>query len=67
LAFLVVREDPADRELALLVGPAALASSILLAREPSALGSRLRVVSTYLLAAAIALLVAVGASLYYLP
>lgn len=57
-------ENPGDRELALLVSPAALAATILLSREPSALGSRLRVVSTYALFGAAALLVLVGACLY---
>lgn len=64
LSLLVLVEDPGDRELALLVTPAALAATILLSREPSALGSRLRLVSTYALGAATALLVFVGALLY---
>lgn len=64
LSLVVLAEDPGDRELALLVTPAALAATILLSREPSALGSRLRLVSTYALAGATALLVLVGAFLY---
>jgi hypothetical protein len=64
LSGLALREDPADRDLALLVAPAALAAGILLAREPSALGSRLRVLSTYLLFAGIIVLVLVGGWLY---
>lgn len=66
LSALALREDLADRDLALLVAPAALASGILLAREPSALGSRLRVLSTYLLVAGVVALVLVGGWLYQL-
>jgi hypothetical protein len=64
LSALALREDLADRDLALLLAPAALASGILLAREPSALGSRLRVLSTYLLFAGVIVLVLVGGWLY---
>jgi len=50
--------------LALIVGPAALAASVLLAREPSTLGSRLRMVSSLTLAAALLVLVASSVILY---
>lgn len=63
-AAVALREDPDDPVLGLLVGPAALAASVLLAREPSALGSRLRVLSTYLVLGAVAVLFSVGAYLY---
>lgn len=62
--IVALREDPANPVLGLLVGPAALAASVLFAREPSALGSRLRVLSTYLVFGAVAFLFAVGAFLY---
>jgi hypothetical protein len=58
-------EQPTDlRTLAVVVGPAALAASILLAREPSTLGSRLRLVSSLTVTMALLALVLVSAGLY---
>ena len=58
-------EQPTDlRTLALTVGPAALAASVLLAREPSTLGSRLRLASSLCLAGALLLLVGVSGTFY---
>ena len=53
-AVVVLRPPPSD--LALIVGPATFAASVLLSREPSALGSRLRVVTTVTVTVATALL-----------
>lgn len=52
------------RTLALIAGPAALAASVLLAREPSTLGSRLRLTSTWVLGLALGTLVVVTVWLY---
>lgn len=52
------------RTLALIVGPAALAASVLLAREPSTLGSRLRQLSSLVLGVALLGLVGVSVALY---
>ncbi|PQP16399.1 hypothetical protein C5613_36565 [Rhodococcus opacus] len=64
----VVGSDPTPvldlRTLALIVGPAALAASVLLAREPSTLGSRLRQLSSLVLGAALLGLIATSAALY---
>lgn len=58
LAVVLVGDPTKDiRTLGLVVGPTALAASVLLAREPSTLGSRLRLVSTMLLSVALMLLV----------
>lgn len=54
VAWLIRDADPSPRELALLIGPGALAASIVLAREPSALGSRLRRLSNLWVVAAMA-------------
>jgi hypothetical protein len=68
LALLIVAllvERPGDlRTLAVIVGPAALAASVLLAREPSTLGSRLRLVSSLAVTAALLGLISVSAVLY---
>lgn len=59
------REDSLTlRDAALAVGPAALAASILLAREPSTLGSRLRVASSSAVFAALVFVVVVAAWKY---
>lgn len=58
-------DAPTDlRTLVLIVGPAALAASVLLGREPSTLGSRLRLVSSLTLAGSLLVLVGVSVSLY---
>jgi len=56
-AALVVEQTNDLKTLALVVGPSALAASVLLAREPSTLGSRLRLLSTAVLGAALIALV----------
>lgn len=54
LAVALLLERTNDlKTLALVVGPSALAASVLLAREPSTLGSRLRLLSTVVLGAAL--------------
>lgn len=55
---------PTLRDAALVVGPAALAASILLAREPSTLGSRLRVASSSAVLAALLFVVVMAAWKY---
>ncbi|WP_156960937.1 hypothetical protein [Kocuria marina] len=68
LALLILAlmiEQPTDlRSLALIVGPAALAASVLLGREPSTLGSRLRWVSSVILSATLLTLILVSVVLY---
>lgn len=54
---LIVDPTKDVRTLGLVVGPSALAASVLLAREPSTLGSRLRLASTLLLGNALLILV----------
>ncbi len=62
LATVLLREKTSDlKTLALVVGPAALAASVLLGREPSTLGSRLRLLSTLVLGCAVVALL--GASI----
>lgn len=56
----VVGLRPAPRDLALAVAPATFAASVLLAREPSALGSRLRIITTTLVIVATAVLIFVA-------
>ncbi|WP_157545997.1 hypothetical protein [Mycobacterium sp. IS-1742] len=54
LSMVLMREPTKDlRTLGLIVGPSALAASVLLAREPSTLGSRLRLASTLVLAGSV--------------
>lgn len=58
-------ERPTDlKTLAIVVGPAALGASILLSREPSTLGSRLRTTSSLTVAAALLALVGSAGVLY---
>ena len=66
-AVVALRPPPSD--LALIVGPATFAASVLLSREPSALGSRLRVVTTVAVTGATVLLaLAAGFALWsHLP
>ncbi|PZF63079.1 hypothetical protein DEI81_09085 [Curtobacterium sp. MCBD17_013] len=65
LSLALLHEKPEQlRDLALIVGPAALAASVLLVREPSTLGSRLRLTSSLLLAIALGVLVLVATFLY---
>ncbi len=65
LAIALLTEQPDDlRTLAVVVGPAALAASILLAREPSTLGSRLRLASSLTVTIALLGLILVAAGLY---
>lgn len=64
VAWLIRNADPGPRELALLVGPGALAASIVLAREPSALGSRLRRLSNLWVVAGMAAVFLVAAWRY---
>lgn len=58
---LVVRRPSQLTELLVVVGPTAAAAGLLLSREPSTLGSRLRLPLTVLLAAAVGALTAVAA------
>lgn len=58
------RTDLDLRTLALIAGPAALAASVLLAREPSTLGSRLRLLSSLFLGSSLVILVATAVVLY---
>ena len=68
LTAALIYESPRElRELALIVGPSALAASALLNREPSTLGSHLRRRSTTTLSAALLLLLLVGAGSYLWP
>lgn len=53
-------------DLALIVGPSALAASVLLARDPTTLGSRLRFVSSLSLIVAMVALLGTAAFLYVL-
>ena len=65
LILALVAEQPTDlRSLALIVGPAALAASVLLGREPSTLGSRLRWVSSVALSVTLLALILVSSILY---
>jgi hypothetical protein len=65
LTLALVHEGPTQlKDLALIVGPSALAASVLLAREPSTLGSRLRFVSSGLLFLALVAQLGVAVSLY---
>jgi hypothetical protein len=65
LTLALIHEHPTKlRDLALIVGPSALAASVLLAREPSTLGSRLRLMSSAILAAALAALIVVATTQY---
>ncbi len=65
LALAVVHEAPRRlQDLALIIGPSALAASVLLNREPSTLGSHLRRRSTIVLAGALLLLLAAGTASY---
>lgn len=65
LCAALIVEQPQDlRTLAVVAGPAALAASVLLAREPSTLGSRLRLVSSICLVAALIVLIAVSTVLF---
>lgn len=58
LAIVLVVDRTKDlRTVALVVGPVALAASILVAREPTTLGSRLRLASSLLLGVAVVLLI----------
>ncbi|THJ67484.1 hypothetical protein E8P82_05145 [Arthrobacter echini] len=52
--------------LALIVGPSAIAASVLLTREPSTLGSRLRLASSILVALTLVALVSTATLLYVL-
>jgi hypothetical protein len=61
LSVAILVFDPSRRDVALVAAPATFAASILLAREPSALGSRLRRVSTFLVVAATGLLLSIAA------
>lgn len=68
LAAAVAYESPRElRELALIVGPSALAASVLLNREPSTLGSHLRRRSTTALGGALLLLLITGTWSYLWP
>ncbi|MBB2903095.1 hypothetical protein FHR75_003937 [Kineococcus radiotolerans] len=68
LAIAVAFEAPHElSDLALIVGPSALAASALLNREPSTLGSHLRRRSTTVLSIALLLLLLVGALSYLWP
>jgi hypothetical protein len=60
----MIRERPQGRDLALLAGPVALSATVLLNREPTTLGSRLRLMSTALLAVALLALGLVALLLY---
>ncbi|GAA3738842.1 hypothetical protein GCM10022239_12990 [Leifsonia bigeumensis] len=65
LVLALLHERPGDlKDLALIVGPSALAASVLLAREPSTLGSRLRQLSSIVLAVTLAALILIAAILY---
>lgn len=61
----LLKEQPTDlRTLAVVAGPAALAASVLLAREPSTLGSRLRLASSLAVVTALFCLVSVSVGLF---
>lgn len=65
LSAALLAEEVRDlRSLALLVGPSALAASVLLAREPSTLGSRLRMASTIAVGLALVVVLLVATWLY---
>ncbi|MDC8973169.1 hypothetical protein [Mycobacterium marinum] len=65
LAIVLVLQPTRDlKTLALVVGPVALAASILVAREPSTLGSRLRLASTLLLGSAVVVLMSAAVVSY---
>lgn len=65
LSAALLVERPEDlRTLAVVAGPAALAGSVLLAREPSTLGSRLRLVSTICLVTTLTALIAISSVLF---
>jgi hypothetical protein len=65
LAAGLVREGVGDLgSLALVAGPAALAVSVLVVREPTTLGSRLRLVASLSLTGALVLVLDVAVSLY---
>ena len=57
-------EAPEGRDLALLAGPTALSATVLLAREPTTLGSRLRRIPSALLGIALAAMVVIALVLY---
>lgn len=58
-------DQPTDlRTLAVVAGPAALAASVLLVREPSTLGSRLRLLSTVCVTGALAALIVISSILF---
>lgn len=68
LAAAVAVEHPSQlRDLALIIGPSALAASVLLNREPSTLGSHLRRRSTAALGLALVLLLLAGTASYLIP
>ena len=68
LATAVAIEHPSQlRDLALIIGPSALAASVLLNREPSTLGSHLRRRSTAALGIALVLLLVAGVGSYLAP
>ncbi|WP_157874002.1 hypothetical protein [Kineococcus radiotolerans] len=68
LAIAIAYEAPHElADLALIVGPSALAASALLNREPSTLGSHLRRRSTTVLSTALLILLIVGALSYVWP
>lgn len=68
LSAAVIHEHPARlQDLALIVGPSALAASVLLNREPSTLGSRLRLRSTFALGGALSILLLVSSLVYLWP
>lgn len=65
LCVALLAERPEDLQtLAVVAGPAALAASVLLAREPSTLGSRLRLVSTICLVTTLTALIAISTVLF---
>lgn len=68
LAAAVAVEHPHKlSDLALIIGPSALAASVLLNREPSTLGSHLRRRSTVTLSGALLILLLAGAGSYLAP
>lgn len=64
IAFVVWSEPPEDVALVSVAGPAALAASILLTREQTSLGRRLRRFSSVMVALALAAVVGVVAAVY---
>ncbi|UAL30076.1 hypothetical protein K8W59_00495 [Nocardioides rotundus] len=65
LSVALLIEGPTDLQtLAIVGGPAALAASVLLVREPSTLGSRLRLISTVCLTTALVVLIVISSGLF---